>query len=110
MKNIKLVIIAIFALPVLALAYTGANLGSGSPIIQEDAQTAYKTKCMACHTAKADKFFDPAKPDAELVEVVLKGRKGEKPPYMPGFEAKGMTAEQAGTLVTYMKGLRAPAE
>lgn len=111
MKNIKLVIIALFALPMLALAFSNANVGIGAAAFQEDAATVYKTRqCVVCHTAKAEKFFDPTKPDAELVEIVLKGKKGEKPPPMPGFEAKGMTAEQAGALVTYMKTLRAPAE
>lgn len=110
MKNLKLVLIAIFALPMLALAFTDANIGLGAPLTQEDAATTYKTKCQACHTPKAEKFFDLGKTDAEHVEVILKGKKGEKPPYMPGFESKGMTAEQAGALVTHMRKLREPAE
>jgi cytochrome c1 len=39
----------------------------------------------------------------------LKGKKGEKPPYMPGFEAKGMTEDQAKALAAYMRTLRTPA-
>lgn len=110
MKNLKLVIVAIFALPMLALAFSNSNVAMGTPVMQEDAATTYKTKCQACHTAKAEKFFDPAKADAELVEIILKGKKGEKPPFMPAFEAKGINAEQAGALVTFMKKLRDPAE
>jgi hypothetical protein len=62
-----------------------------------------------CHSAKADKFYDPAVPEAEQVTAILKGKKGEKPPFMPAFEAKGITEDDAKALVTYMKGLRAPA-
>lgn len=62
-----------------------------------------------CHTAKAEKNFDPAKTDEDLVQTILKGRKGERPPYMPGFEAKGMTADEAKALAAYMKTLRTPA-
>jgi mono/diheme cytochrome c family protein len=67
----------------------------------------YKTKCAACHTAKVEKFFDPAKTDAVHIETILKGKKGAKPPYMPDFAAKGITAEQAKALVAYMRSLKA---
>lgn len=72
----------------------------------EETAAAYKAKCAACHLPNASKFFDASKSDAEQVPVVLKGRKGEKPPYMPGYEAKGMTEEEAKALVEYMRGLR----
>lgn len=71
-----------------------------------DAAAAYKAKCAMCHTARAEKFFDAAKADADLVQVVLKGRKGEKPPFMPAFEAKNITEAQAQALVAYMKSLK----
>ena len=74
----------------------------------EAATATYKTKCMVCHTAKAEKFFDVAKTDDQLIEAILKGKKGAKPPFMPGFEAKGMTAEQAKVLVFYMRQLKTP--
>ena len=74
-------------------------------LVAEIAQI-YKTKCLACHTAKAEKFFDPAKPDEQLAEIVLKGKKGTKPPFMPAFEEKGVSAEQAEELVKYMRKLR----
>ena len=67
----------------------------------------YKTKCVACHGKKAEKKFDATKADDQLVEVVLKGKKAEKPPNMPAYEAKGVTAEQAKALVDYMKQLKA---
>jgi mono/diheme cytochrome c family protein len=71
----------------------------------DDAAT-YKAKCAMCHTATASKFFDPAKPEAEQVQVILKGKKGEKPPYMPGFAEKGMTEDEAKALAAYMKTLK----
>jgi mono/diheme cytochrome c family protein len=72
---------------------------------QKDAKSVYKSKCAACHKAKAEKSFDPSKPDEQLVEVVLKGKKDAKPP-MPGFESKGINAEQAKALVDHMRSLR----
>ena len=75
---------------------------------QKDVATVYKTKCNVCHKAKADKAFDPSKPDEQLVEVVLKGKKDAKPP-MPAFETKGINANQAQALVDHMRKLRTPA-
>src|ERR1700741_106979 len=63
-----------------------------------DATKTYKTKCLACHGPKAEKKFDAAKSDDEHVQIILKGKKVEKPPNMPGYESKGVTAEQAKAL------------
>jgi len=73
-----------------------------------DTAATYKAKCAACHTPKATKFYDAAKPDEEHVQTILKGKKGAKPPYMPGFEEKGMKADEAKALSDYMKGLMEP--
>jgi mono/diheme cytochrome c family protein len=70
---------------------------------QNDVAALYKTKCFACHGATAEKKFDATKADADLTEIVLKGKKMEKPPNMPGFEEKGITADQATALVAFMK-------
>ena len=70
---------------------------------QDDPSALYKTKCVACHGATAEKRFDASKPDEELIQTTLKGRKVEKPPNMPAFEEKGITADQAKALVTFMK-------
>jgi len=67
----------------------------------------YKTKCVACHGKKAEKKFDTSISDDQMVEAVLKGKKAEKPPNMPAYGAKGVTAEQAKALVDYMKQLKA---
>lgn len=69
----------------------------------DDAAALYKTKCFACHGATAEKKFDATKADDELIQFVLKGKKMEKPPNMPAFEERGITADQAKTLVAFMK-------
>lgn len=72
----------------------------------DDAAALYKSKCFACHGATAEKKFDATKADDELIQSVLKGKKMEKPPNMPGFEEKGITADQAKALVAFMKSQR----
>ena len=71
-----------------------------------DATATYKTKCQACHGAAAEKRFDKTLPDDQLVDIVMKGKKPEKPPNMPGYADKGITAEQAKALVDYMKSIK----
>jgi mono/diheme cytochrome c family protein len=73
---------------------------------QFDASATYKAKCVACHGPKAEKKFDVAKSDADHAQVVLKGKKMEKPPNMPGYEEKGITLDQANALVVYMKSIQ----
>jgi mono/diheme cytochrome c family protein len=110
LNRIKLYVIALFILPVVAvMIFSTKPLGTVAMAGETEAATTYKTKCAMCHSPKAEKLFDPAKTDEELVEAILKGKKGEKPPFMPAFETKGMTSEQAKDLVLYMKGLRKPA-
>jgi mono/diheme cytochrome c family protein len=69
----------------------------------DDTAALYKSKCFACHGATAEKKFDATKADDELIQTVFKGKKMEKPPNMPGFEEKGITADQAKALVVFMK-------
>ena len=69
----------------------------------DDAAALFKSKCVACHGATAEKKFDASKPDEELIQTVLKGKKAEKPPNMPAYEEKGITADQAKALVAFMK-------
>ena len=107
-NRIKLIAILLFAIPLLLFAIFRESPAMAASNA-DDAAASYKAKCAACHTATASKFFDSTKADADLVEVTLKGRKGEKPPYMPSFETKGMTETDAQGLVTYMKGLRTAA-
>ena len=105
-STIKLIAIAIFAVAVLSLMLSRSEPVRGAATPTDDPAVEYKAKCAACHTPTASKFYDPAKTDEDHVQSILKGKKGEKPPYMPGFEAKGMTEENAKALAAYMKSLK----
>lgn len=102
----KLFAIALFVLPLMLLTIFRATPAKMTPYMADDPAVTFKTKCAACHTPNASRFFDPAKTDDEHVQIILKGKKGEKPPYMPGFEAKGMTEDEAKALAGYMKTLK----
>jgi mono/diheme cytochrome c family protein len=73
---------------------------------QFDAGATYKSKCVACHGQKAEKKFDASLPDQQLVDIVMKGKKPEKPPNMPAYGEKGVTPDQAKALVEHMKQLK----
>lgn len=89
--------VAIFAVTFLIASVPGRTSS------QDDTGALYKSKCFACHGATAEKKFDAAKADDDLIQTVLKGKKMEKPPNMPGYEEKGVTADQAKALVAFMK-------
>ncbi len=80
-----------------------AGTGSGR---QFDGAATYKAKCVVCHGQKAEKKFDVSLPDQQLIDIVLKGKKPEKPPNMPAYGEKGVTSEQAAALVEHMKQLK----
>ena len=106
MRTIKIisvtaVLAALFI--VAAMASVAARNAGDDPF---DAAATYKGKCLACHGAKAEKKFDETKAEADQVQVILKGKKMEKPPNMPGYEEKGITEEQAKALVAHMKQLK----
>ena len=72
-----------------------------------DAASYYRDgKCVVCHGQKGEKKFDSDKKDDELVETIMKGKKAEKPPNMPGYEAKGLTSDQAKAMIAYMRSLK----
>lgn len=102
----KLLAILFFALPVLFVTLFNAAPARVAARSVDDPAATYKAKCAACHTPTASKFYDPAKTDDEHVQIILKGKKGEKPPFMPAFEAKGLTEEDAKGLAAYMKTLK----
>lgn len=102
----KLFAILFFALPLLLLAIFKVTPTKVAAVNTDDPATTYKAKCAMCHTPTASKFFDPAKPEAEFVQIILKGKKGEKPPYMPSWEAKGITEDDAKGLAVYMVQLK----
>lgn len=105
MKTLKVMTLAtVVALLVAGFALISAAARANQD--QFDAAATYKAKCVACHGAAAEKKFDSTLPDADLVQIVLKGKKLEKPPNMPGYEEKGITEEQAKALVAHMKSLK----
>jgi len=103
---IKIATIAIFTLAVaLVMVFqTTPKVASASSL--DDPAAVYKAKCAMCHGQKAEKFYDAAMPEADQVNAILKGKKGEKPPYMPSFEAKGITEDDAKALAGHMKTLK----
>ena len=103
-NRLKKLAIALVVLPLLAAATLNtASVQTTSAAVEDDIAAIYKAKCAMCHGAKADKKFDPAKSDEELLNIVLKGGK----PGMPAYETKGISEDQAKGLVSHMKALRA---
>ena len=90
----------------LAAIFVVVSVRAGATADDFDAAGTYKTKCVACHGAKAEKKFDATLADDVLLQAVLKGKKPEKPPNMPAFEDRGITADQAKALVDYMKSIK----
>ena len=110
-NHLKIGIISFFAIFVISLgAFHNSTVKAAVRVTPEDVAATYKAKCAMCHTATASKFFDPAKTDEALAETILKGKKGEKPPFMPAFAEKGMTPDVAKELVALMRQLKTPAK
>ena len=108
-KRLKLLATIAFVLPISAFSVFRTTPAAAITSAMDDPAAAYKTKCAMCHSPKAEKFYDPAMPQDQQIDAVLKGKKAEKPPNMPAFEPKGMTADEAKALVEYMQLLRKPA-
>ncbi len=106
LNRIKLIAIVLVLVPMIAVVGSKTNVGATRVTCDEQAAATYKAKCAMCHTPTASKFFDPARAEEEMVAAILNGKKGEKPPYMPGFGDKGITADQAKELVKLMKSLK----
>ena|SRR2546421_4854388 len=108
MKDVlKKIAVSLFLLPLVGgLMLSTATTKTRAAADDFDAAAVYKAKCAMCHTGNAGKFFDPAKADDVLTATILQGKKGEKPPFMPAFSEKGITADQAKALAAYMKSLK----
>ena len=102
----KLFAIIFFAIPLLLLTIFKTTPVQVAASAAEDPAVTYKTKCAACHTPTAAKFYDAAKSDEHHVQAILKGQKADKPPFMPGYEAKGMTEEEAKALAAHMRSMK----
>ena len=108
-NRLKKLAVAVLTLSLLALgALNSASVPTRAAGQQEqqDVAALYTSKCAMCHGAKAEKKFNADLSEAELVDAILKGKKGEKPPFMPGYETKGINADQAKALVVHMKQLK----
>ena len=106
MTKLRVVTIATWAAALICALVVGAVAARPKPQAF-DATAFYKGKCVMCHGKKAEKKFDTSISDDQMVEAILKGKKAEKPPHMPAYGEKGVTAEQAKALVDYMKQLKA---
>src|SRR6185503_17894475 len=104
--RIKLIAIIFFAVPLLLLATFKVTPVQVAASATDDPAATYKAKCAACHTPTASKFYDVTHTEDTHVQVIMKGKKGEKPPYMPAFGEKGMTEDEAKALAAYMKTLK----
>ena len=104
MKTIRIMTLTVTALFTAVVMVSAASPTEGGE--QFDAGATYKSKCVACHGQKAEKKFDASLPDQQLVDIVMKGKKPEKPPNMPAYGEKGVTPDQAKALVEHMKQLK----
>lgn len=109
-NSIKLMVITAFVLPVAAIAMLNVGGFASAERLEDDVADYYKAKCAMCHGPTALKKYDPCVLMETQVEVILKGKKGEKPPFMPPYEPKGVTADQAAALAEHMIGLRSPTD
>jgi len=105
MNELKKVMIG-FAAVILFGAGLLVSVPAQGEVQASDPAAFYNTKCVACHGKKAEKKFDPSVADEQLIEIVMKGKKPEKPPNMPAYGEKGVTAEQAKGLIDHMKVLK----
>jgi mono/diheme cytochrome c family protein len=106
MKKLRTLALAT-AIAILIAAFVLISAAARTANVDDfDAAATYKGKCVACHGAAAEKRFDSTLADADLVQILVKGKKAEKPPNMPGYEEKGITEDQAKALLAYMKSLK----
>jgi len=84
MRKCQRMLVLTFTAAMLALLFI-VSAGARASSDEFDAAAVYKTKCVACHGPKAEKKFDATKSDEEHIQIILKGKKLEKPPNMPGL-------------------------
>src|SRR4029450_12825997 len=99
----KKIAAALIGIPLVAAALL---ISVPARAYEDDSAAVFNTKCKMCHGATAEKKMDKTKADDVLIQIVLDGKAAEKPPNMPAFKDKGMTADQAKALVEYMKSLK----
>ena len=104
MAIMKKIAAALIGIPLVATALLVAVPARSAG--DDDTGALYNTKCKMCHGATAEKKVDKTKADEALIQIVLDGKSAEKPPNMPAFKEKGISADQAKALVGYMKSLK----
>src|SRR5262249_54093349 len=106
MKNLKglgLVTVMMMLIAAFVLISAAAKTRNVDDFTAAD---TYKAKCAACYGPAAEKRFDATLADADLVQILLKEKKAERPPNMPAYKEKGITEDQAKALVAYMKSIK----
>ena len=106
MKRVKNTAITIAAIFLFGLVFYNVAPAQGEAQ-PSDPAAYYKAKCVMCHGQKAEKKFDATLTDEQQLDAIHKGKKPEKPPNMPAYGEKGVSAEQAKALLDYMKQLKA---
>lgn len=105
MSELKKMVIGLVVMVIFAAGLLISVTAQGE-VQASDPAAFYKAKCVACHGQKAEKKFDSSLPDEQLIDIVMKGKKPEKPPNMPAYADKGVSSDQAKALVDYMKQLK----
>ena len=104
---LKRTLIPVCVLVLFVMIFLVSGTAQTDAVKFTDAASYYKdAKCVVCHGQKAEKKFNADLKEEDLVQIVLKGKKPEKPPNMPAYEAKGLTEDQAKAMLTYMKSLK----
>lgn len=106
MKHVKSIVTTFIAIFLFGAIFYGVAPAQGDAQ-PSDPAAYYKAKCVACHGQKAEKKFDTTLTEEHHLDAILKGKKPEKPPNMPAYGDKGVSAEQAKALLEYMKQLKA---
>jgi mono/diheme cytochrome c family protein len=105
-KKMKVTLIGMLVMVFLTTGFI-VSTAAQDAVKFTDAATYYKdAKCNICHGPKAEKKFDAELKDEDLVQIILNGKKPEKPPNMPAYLAKGITADQAKALIDHMRALK----
>jgi len=108
---LKLTAIAIFTFAaIFTLGFKSTNPAGAAPAPFDEPAVTFKAKCAMCHTPTASKYYDPAVAEEEQIKAILDGTTAKDPnaviKKMPGFAAKGVTADDAKALSAYMKSLK----
>src|ERR1044072_7791564 len=107
MSRIKTTLIGSFIIAAVGMIFLVSGKAQTDTVKFTDESPYYKdAKCVVCPGQKGENKFAAELKDKELVPIILNGKKSEKPPNMPAYEPKGLTADQAKALLDYMRELK----